>query len=147
MNLVDANVLLYAVNESEPRHGEANRWLDDALNGPDTVAFAWVALLAFVRLSTRVGLFPEPLPVEGAIATVKSWLARPNAVIVEPTARHVDVLTGLLVALGTGGNLVTDAHLAALSIEHRCTVITYDADFGRFAGVRWAPPGPAAVTG
>lgn len=140
MNLVDANVLLYAVNESVDKHEESRSWLDDALNGRSTVGLSWIVLLAFLRLSTKAGLFPSPLGVDGALARVRDWVAQPPSVIVEPTSRHLDVLAGLLATTGTGGNLVNDAHLAALAVEHDATVITYDSDFGRFTGVRWQPP-------
>lgn len=145
MKLVDANVLLYAVNEADPRHAAAHRWLDGALNGPEAVGFAWTVLLAFLRLVTKVGLFPNPMPVPAALGQVEEWLARPSGVVVDPTRRHLPLLAGLVSAVGTGGNLVGDAHLAALALEHDATVVTYDSDFGRFTGVRWeAPAAPAA---
>lgn len=140
MKLVDANVLLYAVNTDAARHERSRRWLDGALSGADTVAFAWVALLAFVRLATKVGLFPSPLPVDEAMDRVDAWLAAPHAVVVEPTVDHPRIVRGLLRDVGSGGNLVNDAHLAALSIEHRCGIVSFDNDFERFAGVEWHRP-------
>lgn len=140
MKLVDANVLLYAVNEADGKHEAARRWLDGALGGTETIGFAWPVVLAFVRLSTRMGLFPRPLPVSAALEIAGGWLAQPNAVVPSPTTRHFDLLAGLLTGLGAGGNLVSDAHLAALALEHNATVITYDSDFARFGGVRWQPP-------
>jgi toxin-antitoxin system PIN domain toxin len=144
VKLVDANVLLYAVNESDAKHSQARAWLDEALNGQEAVGFAWAVLLAFVRLSTKVGLFPDPLPVGSALATVRLWLEQPPSVVVEPSPRHLDVLGGLMEVLGTGGNLVPDAHLAALALEHGASVVSYDMDFGRFKGLRWGPPAPPA---
>lgn len=141
MKLVDANVLLYAVNQDAEHHERARRWLDDALSGRDTVAFAWVALLAFVRLVTKEGLFPHPLSLDGAMDRVDAWLAAPPAVVVEPTLEHPQVLRRLLRGIGVGGNLVNDAHLAALAVEHRCTVVSFDHDFSRFDGVDWEMPG------
>lgn len=140
MRLVDANVLLAAVNTSDTRHDLARTWLDDALARREGIAFAWTVLLAFLRLVTRPGLFPSPLPVEDALAQVRAWTAAPPAVVLSPTPRHLDLVAGLLSELGTGGNLVGDAHLAALALEHGATVITFDADFGRFTGVRWQHP-------
>lgn len=142
MKLVDANVLLYAVNEDADGHDRSRRWLDAALSGQDTVAFAWITLLAFVRLSTKVGLFPAPLTVDGAMNRVDAWLAAPPAVVVEATVDHPRIVRDLLRAAGAGGNLVNDAHLAALAIEHRCAIVSFDVDFGRFPGVQWAPPDP-----
>lgn len=140
MKLVDANVLLYAVNEDAEHHDTSRRWLDAALSGQDTVAFAWIALLAFVRLSTKVGLFPYPLAFEQAMDQVDAWLAADPAVVVAATADHGQIVRRLLRDIGVGGNLVNDAHLAALAIEHRCVIVSFDHDFSRFAGVRWAPP-------
>ena len=140
MNLVDANVLLYAVNSDSDRHARCRAWLDDALSGSDTVAFSWLALLAFVRLSTREGLFPSPLTPAQAMERVTAWLGAPSAVVVEPTPAHPRILAQLLQEVGAGGNLVSDAHLAALAIEHRCVIVTFDKDFSRFSGVGSAEP-------
>lgn len=143
MKLVDANVLLYAVNRDARHHDDSRRWLDAALSGADTVAFSWLVLLAFVRLATKEGLFPRPLDVREAMARVEAWLGARPAVVVAPTVDHARVLGDLLAAVGAGGNLANDAHLAALAIEHRCDIVTYDTDFGRFPGIRWSTPAEA----
>lgn len=140
MKLVDANVLLNAVNTSAPDHASARRWLDHALSGGAPVGFAWIVLLAFLRLTTRPGLFERPLTVDQAMDVVDGWLEPSPARVVHPTTRHAAVLAGLLRRAGTAGNLVTDAHLAALALEHRAQVVTYDSDFDRFPGVRWERP-------
>lgn len=140
MKIVDANVLLYAVNSDSEHHDTSRRWLDAALSGADTVGMAWVPLLAFVRLTTKVGLFPTPMAPLAAMNQVTEWCSAPGAVLVGPTPRHADVLAALIEQTGTGGNLVNDAHLAALAIEHRGEIVSYDADFGRFTGVRWITP-------
>ncbi|MCC7078933.1 MAG: PIN domain-containing protein [Acidimicrobiia bacterium] len=140
MKLVDANVLLYAVNRDAEHHETSRAWLDGVLSGDATVAFAWVALLAFVRLSTKAGLFPSPLSVDGALDRVQAWTTAGPAVIVEPAPDHAMVLRRLLGGVGVGGNLVNDAHLAALAVEHRCTVVSYDNDFSRFEGITWEQP-------
>jgi len=140
MNLVDASVLLYAVNRDAEHHDPSRRWLDTALSGSAMVGFGWVTLLAFVRLATKIGLFPKPLSPGKALDQVEAWTAAPGAVIVEPTARHLPIVRSLLEAAGTGGNLVNDAHLAALSIEHRGVVVSFDNDFARFPGVTWIRP-------
>ncbi|CAN5402825.1 type II toxin-antitoxin system VapC family toxin [soil metagenome] len=141
MLLVDANVLLYAVNEDAPRHVQTRTWLSEHLVGRDPVGFAWIALLAFIRVSTLPGLSPRPLAVEDALDIVADWLAAPASTTVQPTARHPTILRGLLLEAGTAGNLTGDAHLAALAIEHGATVCTYDRDFERFPGVRCLMPG------
>jgi uncharacterized protein len=140
MKIVDANVLLYAVNSASQHHEPSRRWLDGALSGSDTVGLAWMVLLAFIRLTTKEGLFPTPLPPDEAVRQVADWCDAPGAVLVSPTPRHPDILGRLFGAVGVGGNLVNDAHLAALAIEHRAGIVSYDSDFGRFEGVKWHRP-------
>ncbi len=140
MKLVDANVLLYAVNEDAPHHGVSRCWLDSALSGGETVGFAWIVVLAFLRLSTRAGVFAAPLTVAQAAGVVTSWLEQPAAIAVEPTPRHLSLLAGLLESSGSAGNLVSDAHLAALALEHRAELVSFDSDFARFEGVSWQRP-------
>lgn len=141
MLLVDANVLVHAVNESSREHPAARDWLGEALGGTRTVAFAWTVVLAFVRLTTHPAVFPQPLPATQAFDVVESWLAAQPAMLVEPTGRHVSLLRGLLGSAGTAGNLVGDAHLAALALEHGATVVSFDRDFARFEGVPLHRPG------
>ena len=140
MNIVDANVLLYAVNTDSNRHAESREWLDEALSGGAVVGFAWIVVLAFLRLATKPGLFPSPLSNDDALSTVDAWLAQPAAMVVEPTARHLSLLRELVTVVRATGNLVNDAHLAALAIEHRGRVVSYDTDFSRFPGVSWSQP-------
>lgn len=140
MKLPDVNVLLYAVDEGSRHHDGAREWLENALSGTETVAFCWTVLLAFVRLSTRPVVFEQPLGAGEALDLVEGWLAQPCATVVEPTIRHAATLRDLLLPLGTAGNLTTDAHLAALAIEHGAELCSCDADFGRFAGLRWSNP-------
>ena len=143
MQLVDANVLLYATNQDAEEHALASRWLDGALSGTEPVAFAWIVLLAYLRLVTRPGLFPQPLATTEAVEQLEGWLAQPPAVVVQPGPRHLALLAGLLQPLGTAANLVNDAHLAALALENSAVVVSFDNDFGRFSGVRWRRPEPA----
>lgn len=140
MKLVDANVLLYAVNTDAKHHTRSVRWLDDVLSGGATVGFSWIVLLAFVRLATKPGLFPRPLGVDEALSRVDAWLAAGPAVTVDPTPNHSRIVRSLLQDVGVGGNLVNDAHLAALSIEHGAEVVSFDNDFSRFDGVEWEEP-------
>ena len=141
MILPDANVLLYSVNTSSDQHAVSLRALRQGFESSRGVAVAWTALLAFLRLSTRRGIFPRPLSVEDAMRVVENWLAQPRAQVAHPGERHVEILGRLLKPTGVGGNLTTDAHLAALAIEHGAVVLTFDRDFARFEGVRWMLPG------
>ena len=135
MILPDVNVLLHAVNSGAVQHAVARAALHDAYDkGP--VALAWAALLGFLRLSTRAGILAQPLTVEQALDIVHRWIDHPAALLVQPTAQHEAVLGRLLVGLGRGGPIVSDAHLAALAIEHRATLLSFDRDFEQFAGLR-----------
>jgi hypothetical protein len=140
MILLDANLLIYAVNADAPLHGKAKSWLESALSGRETVGFSWNVLLAFLRLTTRPGLFRRPLPVDTAFDLVAAWLDRQSAAIVHPGPRHLQILRELLEPLGAGGNLTSDAHLAALAMEHRAELCSSDTDFARFHGLNWRNP-------
>ncbi len=135
MILPDVNVLLHAVNRGAPQHRVAHAALADAYRrGP--VALAWPALLGFLRLSTRAGILPRPLTVEAALDVVQHWLGHPGAVQVQAGDQHLALLSRLLVGAGQGGPLVSDAHLAALAIEHGAIMLSFDRDFERFGGLR-----------
>jgi hypothetical protein len=140
VKLPDANVLLYAIDADSPHHDSARDWLEQALNGADTIAFSWTVLLAVIRIATNPSAYAEPLSADDAIAIVEEWLAAPTATVAHPTPRHAEILRDLLRATGTAGNLTSDAHLAALALEHNGEVISADRDFGRFPGLRWTNP-------
>jgi toxin-antitoxin system PIN domain toxin len=140
MRLLGVNLLIYAVNRDAPLHRQAKDWLEQALTGPETVAFSWNVWLAFLRLTTRPGLFRNRLSADAAFELIHSWLEQPAAAIVHPGGRHLRVLQDLLGPLGSGGNLTSDAHLAALAIEHGAEICSCDADFARFSGLRWRNP-------
>jgi toxin-antitoxin system PIN domain toxin len=135
MKIVDANVLLYAVNKDSEHHEDSRAWLDSALSGAERVGFTWVALLALVRIATHPRIFPRPLTPAEAMARVTAWLASPHAVVVAPASGHDRALATLLENVGVGGNMVNDAHLAVVALEQRCAIVTYDRDFQRFDGV------------
>jgi len=140
MKLVDANVLLYAYNSSTSLHEPAKDWLENALSANEPVGFSWDALLAFVRIATNAKLHSDPLAVEEAIEIVDEWLSCPNAVLIQPTAGHWKRLAKLLRETHSAGPLVTDAHIAALALEHDATLYSRDADFRSFPGLRWVNP-------
>ena len=144
MVVVDANVLLYAVDSTSTHHERSLTWLENALAGAEGVGLAWIALLAFVRVGTNRSILPNAMSVDEATEQVQSWLGAPAAVVVNPTSRHAEVLRGLLLESGAGGNLTNDAHLAALAIEHGADLVSYDRDFGRFPDVRHRLPVPTA---
>ncbi len=140
MILVDVNLLLYAVNQDLPQHARSRAWLEDVLSGNDSVGLPWVVILAFLRLTTNPRIFERPLSVERALAYVEEWLAQPMLTMVTPGKSHWTILRNLLLESGTGGNLTTDAHIAALAIEYGYTICSTDNDFKRFPGVRHMNP-------
>jgi toxin-antitoxin system PIN domain toxin len=142
--VVDLNLLLYAVNRDSVRHRAAKSWLEDLLSGEETVGLAWVVLLGFVRLTTNPQIFPNPLRAEDAIAIVDSWLDQPSVVLLTPGEQHWRILRELIADAGMAANLTTDAHLAALAIEHGAELCSTDSDFARFRHLRWRNPLPRA---
>lgn len=140
MILVDANVLIYAIDADSPHHAASRRWLEDALSGTTPVGLAWIVILAFLRLTTRSGILKRPLPPERAMAFVDEWLAQPYVRAVSPGEGHWAILRKLLRDSGTAGNLTSDAHLAAVALEIGASVCSTDADFGRFPGVERISP-------
>ena len=135
MILVDANVLIYAIDADSPHHRSARRWLEEALSGTAPIGLAWIVILAFLRLITRSGVLRSPLPPERAMAFVDEWLAQPYVRAVSPGEGHWTILRKLLRDSGTAGNLTSDAHLAALALELGASVCSTDADFERFPGI------------
>ena len=140
MILVDANILIYAHVSSFSQHDAAREWLDRQLNGPTRVGLPWVSLLAFLRLVTNPRVFEHPEPIGDAWRQVCAWLACEVAWSPQPTERHADLLGEFLQLPGVHGNLVPDAHLATLAMEHGLTLCSTDGDFARFRGLRWQNP-------
>jgi uncharacterized protein len=138
--LVDANLLLYAKFSDMPQHKRTVIWLEQAVHDGIRIGLPWVSLLAFLRISTNARVYASPLPVSHAWKQVEEWLALPGVWIPHPTDQHPRILGRLLNDANVSGNLVTDAHLAALSLEHGLELCTSDSDFARFPGVRWRNP-------
>jgi len=138
--LPDVNLLLYVHNRSAQQHEAAGRWLKAALAGPEPVALTWTTILGFLRMSTNPKVYPNPMTVGEAIAAVNEWLAHPAVALLHMGERHWDILARLIVTGNVSGPTITDAHLAALAIEHGATLCTTDRDFARFPGLRWQNP-------
>lgn len=138
--LVDANILLYAVDETSRLHAAAVSWLTDRLNGSVRVGLPWQSLVAFVRISTHPRASEHPLGPSEAWGYVEAWLASDAAWIPLPTDRHTDLLGALIATYELRGNLVSDADLAALAVEHGLVVCSADTDFARFKEIRWQNP-------
>jgi toxin-antitoxin system PIN domain toxin len=140
MIIPDANVLIYAVDDQSALHKSARAWIEAHLSETETIGFAWVALLAFLRVSTRPRVFAHPLTVDQALEVMDRWLDEPAAQLIHPTDRHPALLREMLQRVGSGGNLVPDAHLAALAVEYDAVLATGDRDFQRFPRVRILDP-------
>ncbi len=138
--IVDANLLLYARNEADPRHPVARAWLEDALNGSTRVGLPWWSLSAFLRTATNPRAFPDPLTPADAIGQLEEWLAAPRAWLVEPTPQFRHVFAELVRTYEVRGPLVADAQLAALAIDHGVPIASSDGDFARFSEVDWINP-------
>jgi toxin-antitoxin system PIN domain toxin len=138
--LVDANVLIYAGVASFPQHERAREWLDARLNGAAPVGLPWPSLLGFLRVTTNPRVFARPAPLAEAWRRAQAWLDCERAWIPQPGERHREILGGMLAQPGVQANLVHDAHLAALAVEHGLILCSTDGDFGRFAGLRWENP-------
>lgn len=140
MRIVDLNILLYAVNTDATRHAAARAWWETALNEDELVGLPWIVLLGFLRIATNDRAFAHALDAAAAAGRIDAWLARENVRVTLEKEDHWNVLRGLIAESGTAGNLTTDAHLAALAISHDATLVSSDADFGRFKRLRWHNP-------
>lgn len=140
MLVPDANLLIYAYDGTAPLHAGARTWWEGALSGNEAVGIPWVVVLAFVRLTTHPTLVANPMTVRQARAAVDSWLACDHVRLLSPSAVTLRRFFDLLAAAGTGGNLSTDAMIAALASEYGGCVYSNDRDFGRFPGVLWRNP-------
>ena len=140
MIVPDINLLVYAHNSQSRQHEAARKWWEDLLNGTGTVGLPWATILGFIRIATNPKILDNPLDVSSACTRVRSWLARPQTALIHPGDRHADILFDLLEEAGSAGNLTTDAHLAALAIEHQAELHSTDADMVRFRGLRWTNP-------
>ena len=140
MILIDANLLIYAIDSSSPHHHAARDWLESVLSGVDEVGLTWNVILAFLRIVTHPAVVRQPLSADAALAYVDSWLEQPCVRTVVPGTKHWLIFRSLLRSTGTAGNLASDAHLAALALEHDCELHSSDHDFKRFPGVRHVNP-------
>lgn len=138
--IVDANVLLYAVDAGSQFHAAARDWLESSLNEPARVGLPWASLLAFQRISTHPRASASPLTPSQAWSYVADWLDADSSWVPVPGEKHAEIFRDLIVAGDLRGNLVTDAHLAALAIEHGVGVCSADSDFARFPQITWVNP-------
>lgn len=140
MILVDANLLLHAEDSLSEHHEAARIWWDAQLSGSDPVGLCWPVLSAFIRIGTNARLHQRPLTLKEIAERVQSWFSQPCVQIIQPTDQHWNLFQQMLRSGNAVGNLVSDAHLAALAVEHNCVLYSTDADFSRFRGLKWKNP-------
>jgi toxin-antitoxin system PIN domain toxin len=140
MIVIDANILLYAYDEDDPRYSVVSPWFETQMSGSGDVGLSMLSILAFLRISTDHRVFHQPRPVAAALAIVDSWLAHPNVRLLEPTSRHWTTLGDVAAGGQARGPQLMDAHLAALTIEHGGTLATADRGFARYSGLRTIDP-------
>lgn len=140
MIVVDANLLLYAEDSRSDHHAAARTWWDEQLSGTDPVGLCWPVLTAFIRIGTNARLHRRPLTLKEATERVRTWLDQPCVRVLLPTDQHWAVFQGMLLRGNATANLVSDAHLAALAVEHNGVLHSTDADFARFPGLKWKNP-------
>lgn len=136
MKIPDVNVLIYAADKSSRHHVKAREWVEESLSSTETVGFAVVALLGFVRITTNPRVMSVPFDAKQAFDQIAEWLAQSPATVVNPGRRNLEICRELLETSGTAGNLTTDAHLAALAIENGAALASFDGDFHRFGGLK-----------
>jgi len=140
MILVDVNILINAVHTGSPHHVGVKAWLDAAILQGIELGFPWLVLVGFVRITTNPKITRQPFTLEDAFSQIDAWLALPNARMVNPTLQHLRHFEDQCRRANATANLVTDAHLAALAVEHQCELASTDGDFAKFANVKWVNP-------
>lgn len=140
MITIDANLIIYAHHSTAPQHVPARKWFEQVLSGFEPVRLAWSTIHAFLRIATHPSIFPKAFSIGDARSLVEDWLAQPSVALLEPGEMYWEIFGRLLTSGQVRGNLVMDAHLAALAIEHGATLCTTDRDFSRFEGLRLSNP-------
>jgi hypothetical protein len=140
VTVIDANLLLYAYNADAPQQRTIAQWLTNLLASGETIGLPWVAIWAFLRICTNSRIWDNPRPAGEAFAIVSEWLSQPGVVALQPGPPHAEILEKLVNDHGASGPLVTDAVLAALTIEHGARLASTDQDFRRFPALQWINP-------
>lgn len=140
MILVDVNLLIYAEDSFSQYNTAARKWWDLQLSGEEPVCLCWPVIKGFIRVGTNPRASRQPLTLNEAVERVQSWFGQPCVKIIQPTENHWTIFQQMLRAGNAAANLVSDAHLAALAVEHNCILNSTDSDFARFRGLKWKNP-------
>lgn len=143
MKLLDVNVVLAAHRADHPDHATTRAWLDALLGSGEQFGVPWTVWWSFLRLASHTKIFDMPTPTSDAFAFVEALRAQPGHVNVEPGARHGELLRRVIDHGEASADLIPDAALAALALEHACQVVSFDRDFARFPDLTWIRPQPA----
>ncbi|MCY4474806.1 MAG: type II toxin-antitoxin system VapC family toxin [Chloroflexi bacterium] len=140
MIVPDTNMLLYAYRDDVVQHDAASLWWADLMSGREHVGLPWSVIAGFVRIMTNPRSVAFPISTTVAFDAVNEWLELDHVMTINPGSRHMGIFRRNLEAAGVGGNLVPDAHIAAIAMEYQAEVHTNDRDFARFPGLRWRNP-------
>lgn len=140
MLIVDVNILIYVTQEDAIEHQRVLDWWTEAVDGPEPIGLPWTSLVGFLRVSTNKKIYPRPLTIQEATERVASWIEHHNTSLVAPSQNHWKHYKTTLLNSNASGNLVTDAHFAALAISRDATLVSCDTDFARFKNLRWLNP-------
>ena len=140
MIVPDTNMFLYAYREDVENHDVARAWWEGLMSGRERIGIPWAVISGFVRIMTNPRSVSNPIPPRVAIDTVNTWFEYPHVTTINPGSQHLALLRRNLDAAGVGGNLVPDAHIAALAMEYNAELHSNDSDFARFPGLRWHNP-------
>ncbi len=140
MTIPDVNILLYAYDSRSRFHDSAREWWERRLGGENRVGLPWHVIVGFIRIVTSHRIFETPMAPSDAVLIVRSWLEQPCVELLSPGSSHAEILFKLIGELGVAGNLTSDAHLAAIALEHRAELASADRAFSRFHGLRWVNP-------
>lgn len=145
MNLIDVNLLVYAVNSTASQHHPVKKWLEEMTSSGAPIVFPWVTIIGFLRVATNAKALPNPLTTNQALSSLQQWLGRDHVHIVEPGPWHWQILSEMIARFNLVGNSLTDAHLAAMAIEHGWTLYSADRGFARYPNLKWVNPIPESI--
>lgn len=140
MRLTDTNILVYAHRPEAERHQEYLAWVTGMVNGAEPYAVSDLAITGMVRVVTNPRIYKQPSSLDEALAFATEVREQPHAHVVAPGTKFWAIFTDLCRHARARANLVPDAYLAALAIEHGCELVSTDTDFRRFPGLRWRHP-------
>jgi toxin-antitoxin system PIN domain toxin len=138
--IIDANILIYAINRDASHHQKARKWLEATLSGTAEVGIPLLVILAFIRITTHAGIMPHPLTCEEAVTYIDGWLQQPFVTMINPGDKHWQIFRNLIQVTGTAANLTSDVHIAALAIEQGAEIYSADYDFRRFTEIKHVNP-------